>query len=76
MTDKIWKRDEIASPCTKVCVIHPKAKICIGCYRTGDEIAQWSQMENEARLELMALLPTRAKQLTKRRGGRAKRLER
>ncbi len=74
MTDDIWKRNEIASPCTKVCMIHPKAKICIGCYRTGAEIAQWSGMAHEARLELMAQLPTRAKQLTKRRGGRAKRL--
>ncbi len=76
MTDDIWKRGEVASPCTKVCVIHPEAKICIGCYRTGAEISDWSHMQNDARLALMEQLPARAKLLTKRRGGRAKRQER
>jgi predicted Fe-S protein YdhL (DUF1289 family) len=44
MTGEIWKRDEIASPCVKTCVVHPEARICIGCLRTIDEITAWSRM--------------------------------
>lgn len=67
---EIWQRQEIDSPCVKICVIHPEAKICVGCYRTGDEIAAWSRLTPQARQDLMAELPARAKTLTQRRGGR------
>ena len=67
---EIWQRQEIDSPCVKICVIHPEAKICVGCYRTGDEIAAWSRLTPQARQALMADLPARAKTLTQRRGGR------
>lgn len=75
MKDEIWKRDEIESPCTKVCVIHPEARICVGCHRSMDEIAGWSRMDAEARREIMAALPDRAPLLRKRRGGRKGRLQ-
>ncbi|MBF9029943.1 DUF1289 domain-containing protein [Rhodobacterales bacterium HKCCE3408] len=74
MMDEIWRRDEIASPCVKLCVIHPQAKICAGCYRTIDEISHWSRMTPEARSEIMAALPGRAGLLKQRRGGRAARV--
>ena len=38
MSDDVWKRNEIESPCVKVCVLQPETRICFGCYRTGDEI--------------------------------------
>ena len=76
MTDDIWKRDEVDSPCTKVCVVHPEARLCTGCLRSIDEITQWSRMTPETRRAIMAELPSRAGQLTKRRGGRAARLKR
>ena len=44
MSEEIWRRDEIESPCVKICVIHPRAKICAGCFRTGEEIAAWSRL--------------------------------
>jgi uncharacterized protein len=72
--DDIWARDEVQSPCVKLCVVHPEARICIGCYRTIDEISTWSRLTHEARADLMAELPNRAANLTKRRGGRAARL--
>jgi uncharacterized protein len=72
--DEIWARDEVESPCIKLCVVHPEARICIGCYRTIDEISIWSRLTHEARADLMAELPNRASQLTQRRGGRAGRL--
>ena len=74
MSDKVWKRGEIESPCVKICVIHPEARLCTGCLRSIDEIATWSQMTNDERSAVMAELPTRTGQITKRRGGRAARL--
>ena len=71
MTDTVWTRDEIESPCVRICVIHPEAKLCVGCHRTRDEIAAWSRMTPEARREVMDALPARAPQLARRRGGRA-----
>lgn len=69
--DEVWKRDEIDSPCVKVCVVHPEARICIGCNRTIDEISSWSRMAPEKRREIIAELPGRGKLLkTRRRGGR------
>lgn len=76
MKDDVWHRDEIESPCVKVCVVHPEARICVGCHRTLDEIAQWSRMTPEARRAVMTDLPGRAPLLQKRRGGRAARLAR
>ena len=75
MTDEIWKRAEIESPCVKICVIHPEARLCVGCYRSIEEIGGWSRMDGAARQVVMADLPARAKLLTKRRGGRAARMQ-
>lgn len=76
MDDKVWKRDEIASPCIRVCVIHPETRLCTGCLRTIDEITEWSRMTPDARADIMAALPARAPLLQTRRGGRAARLAR
>jgi len=72
MTDDIWKRDEVESPCVKICVIHPEARLCTGCLRSLDEIAGWSRMSADQRRAVMAELPSRAPELQKRRGGRAR----
>ncbi|MBN2631360.1 MAG: DUF1289 domain-containing protein [Rhodobacteraceae bacterium] len=76
MTDEIWKRDEVDSPCVKLCAIHPETRLCVGCYRSIDEITAWSRMTPDARHAVMAELPARAALLQKRRGGRAARLSR
>ncbi len=75
MKDDIWTRDEIDSPCNRICVIHPAEKICTGCFRTIEEITVWSRLSAEDRKRLMAELPDRAPRLQKRRGGRAARLK-
>ncbi len=72
----VWKRDEVESPCVRVCVVHQQARICTGCFRTIDEIGRWSRMTPEERRAVMAELPGRAPLLTKRRGGRAARIAR
>ena len=74
--DEVWVRDEVESPCVKLCVVHPEERICIGCYRTIEEIATWSRMTPEARRAVMADLPERAPRLVRRRGGRVARLDR
>ena len=75
-SDEVWVRTEIDSPCVKLCVIHPEERLCVGCYRSIEEISTWSRLTPAARAEVMADLPTRAPQLTKRRGGRMARLGR
>ena len=72
---RVWKRNEIDSPCIQICVIHPTERICTGCYRSIDEIGSWSRLSHEERQTIMAELPTRAPSLKKRRGGRAARLK-
>lgn len=75
-SDRLWTRKEIDSPCVKVCVIHPAARLCVGCHRSLDEIANWSAMSAEGRTAIMAELPGRGALLSQRRGGRAARIER
>jgi uncharacterized protein len=74
LTDEIWKRDEVDSPCIKLCTIHPVERLCIGCYRTIEEITVWSRLPPDVRQTIMAELPGRAPRLSQRRGGRAARL--
>lgn len=74
MKDDVWTRNEIQSPCVKICVVHPEERICTGCYRTIDEITRWSKMGSEERSDIMEALPDRAGRLRKRRGGRAARM--
>lgn len=76
MSDDIWKRDEIESPCTKVCQVHPETRLCLGCARSIEEIGGWSSMTPEARRAIMDELPHRQPAPLKRRGGRAARLKR
>lgn len=76
MSDNIWKRDEVESPCVKLCVVHPETRLCTGCLRSIDEITAWSRMSQDARRMVMAELPSRAGLMATRRGGRAAKLAR
>ena len=72
MSDEVWRREAVESPCVNVCLLHPTAGLCLGCYRTAAEIAAWATMTPEARRALMAVLPARAPLVRgTRRGGRA-----
>jgi len=74
--DQVWVRDEVDSPCVKLCVIHPEERLCVGCFRSIEEISGWSRMTPAARAAVMADLPNRAPKLARRRGGRMGRLDR
>ena len=77
MSDPVWRREAIESPCINVCVLHPEAKLCLGCFRSADEITAWARMTPEARAAVMEGLAAREKDIPKtRRGGRKARLKR
>jgi uncharacterized protein len=42
-----------ASPCIAVCRLDPKTGLCIGCGRSIDEIAQWPDLDEEARQRIL-----------------------
>lgn len=49
----------VLSPCTGVCTLGHEG-YCLGCFRTGNEIAQWLQMSDDERLQLIEdVLPAR-----------------
>ena len=73
MSDEVWRREAVESPCVKICVVDPTTRLCLGCFRTLDEIAGWTAMTLEARRRIMAELPTRRVARRTRRGGRAAR---
>lgn len=76
MTDDTWKRQEIESPCVKICVVHPETRLCTGCARSIEEITVWSRLSPEARAAILEDLPKRTAAPKGRRGGRAARIGR
>jgi len=49
----------VLSPCIGVCTLNDNG-LCDGCHRTSAEIARWSQMGDDERLQLMeTVLPAR-----------------
>ena len=49
----------ILSPCVSICEMDAKTGLCRGCFRTLDEIAAWSVLDDDARRAVMAALPAR-----------------
>jgi len=71
---QVWKRNEVDSPCVNICVVHPRAGLCVGCLRSLEEIAAWSDLSHEDRAAITATLSDRKSLISKRRGGRAARV--
>ncbi|MDA0823358.1 MAG: DUF1289 domain-containing protein [Proteobacteria bacterium] len=49
----------IESPCIAVCQLRKGEDICRGCYRTLEEIGNWSRMTPVERRTIMHSLPDR-----------------
>ena len=49
----------LSTPCIGICILDERAGICVGCGRTGAEIAGWIAMGEEARRTIMAGLAER-----------------
>ncbi|MEM9629185.1 MAG: DUF1289 domain-containing protein [Pseudomonadota bacterium] len=47
------------SPCVGICELDEASGYCLGCARTGDEIAAWSQADEAKRQAVWAALPAR-----------------
>ncbi len=49
----------IETPCIKVCTLNSRARLCLGCGRTVDEIAGWTSMSADERDRIIIELPAR-----------------
>lgn len=49
----------IVTPCVKVCIVDGASSLCLGCYRTLNEIGGWSGLTDDERAAIMAVLPAR-----------------
>jgi predicted Fe-S protein YdhL (DUF1289 family) len=52
----------VPSPCINVCKMDEGTGLCLGCFRTLDEIAGWSANSDEIRLEILAKVEKRRKE--------------
>ncbi len=52
-------KERLVSPCAGVCILNTETKLCLGCYRTIDEIAHWQDMSAENQHRVMAELAER-----------------
>jgi predicted Fe-S protein YdhL (DUF1289 family) len=43
----------IASPCIGICALDPQTELCLGCLRTGSEIAAWRDADSNLRLRIL-----------------------
>ena len=49
----------VASPCINVCTLDPSGRLCLGCFRTIDEIAGWGSMPEADKARVVAMLSAR-----------------
>jgi uncharacterized protein len=49
----------IPSPCISLCQIDDISKLCIGCWRTIDEIIAWSSNDDDAKKTVWLLIEQR-----------------
>ena len=49
----------IKTPCVKVCVVDGESGLCLGCYRTLQEVAAWASFSDQDRERVMAELAGR-----------------
>ncbi|MDC0093025.1 DUF1289 domain-containing protein [Alphaproteobacteria bacterium] len=50
MSKKLVKKN---SPCIGICKLDTNSNLCLGCFRSADEIAKWPQLDNEKALQIM-----------------------
>jgi predicted Fe-S protein YdhL (DUF1289 family) len=49
----------VASPCINTCRLDASGTLCIGCWRTLDEIAAWGGLDDEQRRTVLAAVEQR-----------------
>ena len=53
----------ITSPCIQICTLDTVSGLCLGCGRSGAEIAGWIRFSEAERAAVMAALPARRRAL-------------
>ena len=48
----------VKSPCIEVCSLNNE-DVCIGCYRTANEIIEWFSASNERKREILTAIDQR-----------------
>jgi len=56
----------LETPCVNICLLDNTTGLCVGCGRTGAEIAAWASMTPERRRAIMETLPQRLERLEQR----------
>jgi len=49
----------IQSPCINICKMDAASGLCVGCFRTIDEITLWSRIDDAARANILASVARR-----------------
>jgi uncharacterized protein len=49
----------IASPCINICRMDETSGLCVGCYRTIDEITVWSRTDDARRAAILSAVAER-----------------
>ncbi len=47
------------SPCVRVCTLDAASNVCVGCWRSTTEIAEWSSMSAERKRDVLVLTEQR-----------------
>lgn len=50
---------KVTSPCVNICRMDADNTLCLGCFRTLDEIAQWSRVADETKLAILTAVAKR-----------------
>lgn len=56
-------KEEVQSPCISVCTMNEATGLCLGCYRTLEEIEQWWDFDNAQKQEVAQKASLREAQL-------------
>jgi predicted Fe-S protein YdhL (DUF1289 family) len=56
---------DVPSPCISVCKLDPATEFCEGCFRTLDEIAAWSRLDDESKRAVWGLIAQRLEHKTR-----------
>jgi predicted Fe-S protein YdhL (DUF1289 family) len=51
--------ENLPSPCISLCTMNAASQLCDGCFRTLDEIAAWSRMDDEDKRTVWARIEQR-----------------
>jgi predicted Fe-S protein YdhL (DUF1289 family) len=49
----------VPSPCVNVCRMDAASGLCVGCWRTIDEIAAWSKMDDDGKRQVWQAIALR-----------------